>query len=325
MGMRPPRRALAEREQLDLHVRVRVHQEPLAAAPHALLDLVVVEDPAVLLAEVGQPPGPLRRRDLDAVLALDELDVDAGDAVGRGLVAQDHLLDVAEAGDVAGRVVQVVRAAVAGGEGDVDPAAHERLDAVVVVGVVRSHGAGAVVAAVEAAQEGDDEGAAGAGGLAHDAHGVLDDLAAGGVVDDLGERLGRDLDELLGELVLVPGGERREALGAVLLERRVRGLDELGVVAAERRGRPAGEPVEVAVAVDVLDEPAVAVAGDEVARRPVADQRDPEHDVLAALHERPAPGAGGWGVHVRARLVAHGSRLPTSSPGARPATTRSCP
>ena len=158
---------------------------------------------------------------------------------GVALYLQDHLLDVAEAGDVAGRVVEVVRAAVAGGEGDVDPAAHERLDAVVVVGVVRAHGAGAVVAAVEAAQEGDDEGAAGAGGLAHDAHRVLHDLAAGGVVDDLAERLGRDLDQLLGELVLVPGGERREALGAVLLERRVRGLDELGVVAAERRRRPA--------------------------------------------------------------------------------------
>ena len=219
----------------------------------------------------------------------------------------------------------MVRAAVAGGEGDVDPAAHERLDAVVVVGVVRAHGAGAVVAAVEAAQEGDDEGAAGAGGLAHDAHRVLHDLAAGGVVDDLAERLGRDLDQLLGELVLVPGRQRREALGAVLLERRVRGLDELRVVAAERRRRPAREPVDVAVAVDVLEEPAVAVARDEVARRPGADERHPEHDVLAALQERLALRARGWGVHVGARLIAHGSRLPTPSPGARPATTRSCP
>ncbi len=301
-----------------------VDEEPLAAAAHALLDLVVVEDPAVLLAEVVQALRPLRRRDLDAVLALDQLDVDAGDAVRCRLVLEDHLLDVVETGDVAGGVVEVVRAAVAGGEGDVDPAAHERLDAVIVVGVVRAHGAGAVVAAVEAAQEGDDEGPAGPGGLAHDAHGVLHHLAARGVVDDLGQRLRGDLDQLLGELVVVPDAHRREALGAVLLEGQVGGLDELGVVAPEGCRGPAREPVDVAVAVDVLEEPAVAVARDEVVRRPAADERHAEEDVFAALHQRGAAGTGGRGVDVGARLIAHGYLLLRTA-RRRPATTRSCP
>ena len=244
---------------------------------------------------------------------------------GVALYLQDHLLDVVETGDVAGGVVEVIGTAVAGGEGDVDPAAHERLDPVVVVGVVRAHGAGAVVAAVEAAQEGDDERAARAGGLAHDAHGVLHHLAAGGVVDDLAERPRRDLHQLLGELVLVPDGQRREALGAVVLERRMRRLHELGVVAAEGRRRPSRQPVDVAIAVDVLDEPAVPVARDEVARRPGSDEGDPQKDVLAALHEHLTSRPRGWGVYLRARLVAHGSRLPTRTPGPRPATIRSCP
>ena len=303
--MSPPAETFAEAEQLGLDTRPVLDREPFSGAAHALLDLVVVEDPAVLLAQVVQGPRPLGRRDLHAVLALDELDVDTGDAVGRGLVLEDHLLDVVEAGEVTGRVLEVVRAAVAGGEGHVDPAAHERLDGVVVVGVVRAHGAGAVVAAVEAAEEGDDEGAARAGGLAHDAHRVLDDLAAGGVVDDLGERRRGDVVELLREQPLVFDAQRRETFGTVVLETLVRGRDQFGVVAAQGGAGPAVDPVEVAVAVDVLDEPAVAVAGDEVARRPAADERHSQKDVVAALHQGGTARAGGRGVDLGAGLVAH--------------------
>jgi len=54
--------------------------------------------------------------------------------------------------------------------------------------------------------------------------------------------------------------QRRKALRAVVLEALVRGRDQLGMVAAQRGAGPAVDPVEVAVAVDVLDEPAVAIA-----------------------------------------------------------------
>ncbi len=93
--------------------------EPLTGAPEARLDLVDDQQGAVFIKDLLDPPEVFRRRGDDPAVALDRLGDQGGHLTGGG--GLDHPGHRLGAGQVAGRVVEVQRAAVAVGvrhEGD---------------------------------------------------------------------------------------------------------------------------------------------------------------------------------------------------------------
>src|SRR5262249_5590194 len=117
----------------------------MAGAPHPGLHFVEDEQDAVLVADAAQPQEELWPGDDVAALALDGLDEDRGDLLGRDAVLEQRL---------DGRHVLWMRVRIV--EGQVVPAGHGRAEAPPVVHLAGREADARVRAAVEAALECDD-------------------------------------------------------------------------------------------------------------------------------------------------------------------------
>ena len=281
VGARPPRleqvragdhgaERHARRDALGSQEDVRLHA-PVFDGPHlagparARLDLVGDEQDAVLVADVAQALEEAVLGDEVAALALDRLDDDRGDLVGgRELVEQDVV-----------EPLEVLDPAV----WSVEDARQERAEAGVVLRLRRRQGDGAVGAAVEGAEEGDDVRAV--RGVAGELDRGFDRLGAGVAEvrpSATGDR--RELGQATADLgvdreVEVAGAEVDE-LGGLLLD----GGDHLRMRVPGGGDRDAGGEVEEQVAVDVLDGQAIApdrhdrVGARQARRRPGLIERD---------------------------------------------------
>src|SRR5208282_1666547 len=105
---------------------VVLDREPLSRASHAGLDLVVDEEDLVLVQDRLQGGVPALRRHDVASLAHDGLREERGDVLRRDRRLEVELLEDLRAVEVAARVLELVRAAVAVRWGDVVAAADVR-------------------------------------------------------------------------------------------------------------------------------------------------------------------------------------------------------
>ena len=275
-----------------------IRREHLAGPPHARLDFVHHQQHPVPRGQLAQPVQERRRRHDVAALALDRLDDDRGDLVGRGEVHEELLGDERQAlrGTRVGAAVEAIGIRVR----RVVHARHERPEAAPLDRLAGGQRQRAQRSAVKRAEERDDP------------------LPLRVIARQLDRRLGR-LGAGVGEEradVAVDRRDRGERLGQpdlrLVVEVRPRHVDELlrligdrahdvGMRDAGRVDRDAGGAIEEAVAVDVLDHRPFA-AGDH--ERIVA--RVGGRDVLrVALDDRPGLRAGQrrpdvWRVHLAA-------------------------
>ena len=146
-----------------------LHGEPLAGAPEARLDFIGDEDDAVLVAEFAQAHHEFLGRHIEAALALHRLDDDGGDARRLDIGLEQPFDGVHGIVDADALVLDRER--------HMPDAAGERTELRLVGHDLAGQRHGQKRAAVKAAVEGDDVGAAGIG--ARDLDGVLDRLGAG--------------------------------------------------------------------------------------------------------------------------------------------------
>ncbi len=189
---------------------------------------------AVAVAQRAQCDQQLGRRRDEPALALDRLDHDGGDALGLDIGAKQHLDAAKTVGDADAEGLE--------GKGRVIDFGRHRREALLVGHDLAGHRHGQQGAAVIAAGEGDDAGAAGGGagdldgvfqrlGASGEEHGFRRSLDRGDRVEPLGQGdiglIRRDLEAGMGEAVelladgryhlrvAVPGIEHRDAGGEV--------------------------------------------------------------------------------------------------------------
>ena len=261
---RPPPSDFAVTIKIGLDA-VALAGEQRAGAPEAGLHFVGDEEDAVLVAEIDQHLEIVRRRRDESAFAENRLGDHGGD-----FFVRDHALEgvfeMARAVEIAGRILQRIRAAIAIRERNAIDLAGKRRES----GLVRMRLAGEGQrhhgAAVEGVFEGDDAGTLGVG--ARDLDRVLDGLGAAVHEDRLLRKLaGRDFVHALGEadVALV----RRDLHAGVqeAVELIFHRVDDRFLAMADVEAADAAGEIEVAVAVDVF-EPGVFGLGD-VDRRAV--------------------------------------------------------
>ncbi len=253
--------ALGNGDDIRFDVKM-LDRPPLAGASHAALDFVGDEQDVVLVAQFaqgGEEPGG--RNDV-AALALDGLDQDAGNLIGREDVTEDLVFNIANdrlAVVLTGQPVQDGTVGIR--EGGVDHAVHERIKAAVVSGLAGGEGDRAHGASVESAGKADEIGAPAV------VTGKLD-----GGLDRLGTRVSHEGGGVLckrGDLVeLFPQGDpffvikvRRNMneLLSLILD----GFDHLRMAVTGGDDGDAGSKIEEAIPVHVPDLGALAVVHDE--------------------------------------------------------------
>src|SRR4029077_7474249 len=132
----------------------------LAGASDAALHLVADEQDAVAIAQVAEVSQIPRRRHDVASLALDWLDENCGNAVGRDFLGEQLLLDPRRAPPGALRLAAAILATVAIGVGDVMNLGQEGREARALHRLARGQTEAAIAPAVEGAEEADDGGTA---------------------------------------------------------------------------------------------------------------------------------------------------------------------
>ena len=220
------------------------HGEELAGAAEARLDFVGDQQDAVVVAELAQAHHEFLRRDVEAAFALHRLDDDGGDARGLHIGLEQPL-------DGMHRVLHR-DALVRDREGHMPDARRHGAE----LGLVGKHLAGErhaqQGAAMEAAVEGDDIGAAGIG--AGELDGVLDRLGTGGDQRRLLlARDGRDGVQLLADFDEGRVGHDHGAGVGEGFQLLIDALHHQRVAVAGVDHGDAAAKVDVAVALDVPD------------------------------------------------------------------------
>jgi hypothetical protein len=254
-GIARPER-LRGHEQVGRHARV-LDREHAAGARHARLDLVSDEQDVVTLADRGDALQEARRRHDEPALALDGLDDDRGDVLGREVrlerLFEEPHVQLRERFLIAPRHERPVRIRIRQVRDARHGGAHERQ-----ARVLRLPGRGhrRIGAAVERVLERHDPFAPRRD--ARDLHRVLDGLGAAVREDALrrdGVPLGLRIDavELLREAHVRLVGHRLRAHVRVLLELLLHGRDDVGMLVPEVERADAGDEVEVALPLGVED------------------------------------------------------------------------
>ncbi len=241
-----------------------LHGEQLSGAAEAGLHFIGDQQDAVLIANGAQRLDEVRRRHIEATLALHRLEDDGGHALGIhvGLEQVLHRLE---------RILHrhaMQRARVR----RMEDLARERAKAHLVRHYLAGQRHAHHGAAVEAAGEGNDAGAAGSG--AGDLDGVLHRLGARGEESGLlGAAAWRALVDPLGQLDIA--GVRHDLVGGVreALELALYGFDQARMTVAGVEHGDAGGKVDIALAFHVPDLRVLGTLGVEVAHHANATGR----------------------------------------------------
>ena len=253
--------------------------EVLAGTAVAALDFVSDEQDAVLVADLAHGLDPLDRGGDEAAFALERLDEQTGDFIGRNALVEHLLQAVHIVGDglrlgvALRRAIQVrVRST-----GDIRRERAHTLG----IGLLRGESHGQVGAAVECAGEADDTLPAGVG--LGDLDGVL--IAFGAGVGEIGllvltatrNCLVQTFCQIHVAFMADDVENRVEVLGRLVLH----GLDELRTGVADVEHADAADPVKELVAVEVFEHGAFATLDADWIRR----RAQSGGDVLVALLE----------------------------------------
>src|SRR5882724_6648988 len=281
-------------ERLSRDQQVRLDAELLACehgsgARDARLDFVGNKEDAVLAADHGQSLEEPWRRGHEASLTENRLRDHSCDRF-RGDNALENIFQSAGAAELAGGILQSIRAAIAVRISNPVDIAHERLEAGLIGMRLAGQRHGHHGAAMESVVEADDGRTLGVG--TRDLNSVLDRFrAAVRKKCLLWKFAGNNLVESLGQCDIGLVRRNAETGVQVTLELSSHTLQHGRGAMTDVRASDAASEIDVAVAVHILDDRSLGARGED--RRRMEDATG--HGLLATLHQRLREWAGDGG------------------------------